>query len=532
MKKTILYFLTLLAAGMLAGCLDNFDEYNRNPNETTDDQLNNDNYLVGSKITGMQNNVVPTEEHLYQFSEILVGDAHAHYDGSTPEWTNRFETGNPPTNWVKAVFVDPITNLYTYYRGIVSRSDNEVILALADVLRVASMHRLTDQFGPIPYTKIAENGGEELTTAYDDQQAVYTAMFGELDAALAVFEANTGLSSEALADYDMVYYGDISKWMKFTNSLKLRMAMRLSYIAPDVARSKAAEAIAAGVITANADNAEFHPVLNRLAMIWNEWQDHVIGADILCYMNGYEDPRREKMFTTVDVTETIPDPDTGQPVEITRQVYQGIRIGVMPASAQAAKTQCSFPLITEQSPVKWMNAAEVAFLMSEYQLRWGTMSEAGALYKKGVALSFEEWGAGKADAYLADATLKPAAYVDPLNGGHGFAAQSTITPVWNDEDTPETALERIITQKYIALFPLGNEAWAEYRRTGYPRLMPIPDDCDKSGGTITPKYGARRVPYPAEEYAENRANVEAAVQMLGGADNAGTRLWWDCKPLN
>ena len=62
--------------------------------------------------------------------------------------------------------------------------------------------------------------------------------------------------------------------------------------------------------------------------------------------------------------------------------------------------------------------------------------------------------------------------------------------------------------------------------------MPIPDDCDKSGGTITPKYGARRVPYPAEEDAENRANVEAAVQMLGGADNAGTRLWWDCKPLN
>ena len=238
------------------------------------------------------------------------------------------------------------------------------------------------------------------------------------------------------------------------------------------------------------------------------------------------------MFTTVDVTETIPVPDTGQPVVITRQVYQGIRIGVMPASAQAAKTQCSFPLITEQSPVKWMNAAEVAFLMSEYQLRWGTMSEAGALYKKGVALSFEEWGAGKADAYLADATLKPAAYVDPLNGGHGFAAQSTITPVWNDEDTQETALERIITQKYIALFPLGNEAWAEYRRTSYPRLMPIPDDCDKSGGTITPKYGARRVPYPAEEYAENRANVEAAVQMLGGADNAGTRLWWDCKPLN
>ena len=113
-----------------------------------------------------------------------------------------------------------------------------------------------------------------------------------------------------------------------------------------------------------------------------------------------------------------------------------------------------------------------------------------------------------------------------------FPARSTITPVWNDADDPETALERIITQKWIAIFPLGNEAWAEYRRTGYPRLAPTPDECNKSGGTVTPKYGARRLQYPTEEYAENRANVEAAAATISGGDNAGSRVWWDKKPLN
>lgn len=518
----------------LTACLGDFDEYNRNPNETTDGELMHDNYLVGSKLTGLENLVIPTEEHLHQFVEILAGDGYAGYAESTLEgWTTKFSTFNPSLEWLKAPFVDVLAQTYPYWRGIVSRTDDEVLLALADVLRVAIMHRLTDQYGPIPYSQVIDNRKESLTVGYDSQQAVYMKMFEELDAALAVFEANRDLSTEAFGDYDQVYGGEVRKWIRFTNSLKLRMALRLSYVDEATARSKAAEAVAGETIEANADNAQFQPLLNRAAMIWNDWKDHVVGADILSYMNGYADPRRAGMFTPVEVTHTVKDPESGEEVEITVQEYHGLRIGITPGNATAAKELCSFPLITEQSPFVWISAAEVAFLRAEYALRWGTMSEAGMWYRKGVQLSFEERGAGKADAYLADQTLKPAAYVDPLGEGHGFAAQSTITPVWNDEDDTETALERIITQKWIAIFPLGNEAWAEYRRTGYPRLMPVPDEGNKSGGTVDPKYGARRIPYPSEEYSENRTNVLDAVnRYLGGKDEAGTRVWWDCKNLN
>ena len=135
---------------------------------------------------------------------------------------------------------------------------------------------------------------------YDKQEEVYMKMFGELDEAIAAFAANTTLPAEAFSRYDRVYGGNIAQWLKYANSLKLRMAMRLSEVKPDVARTKAAEAIAAGVITANADNAAMHAAENRTTLIYNDWGDHRVGADILCYMTGYEDPRLEKMFLPND----------------------------------------------------------------------------------------------------------------------------------------------------------------------------------------------------------------------------------------
>ena len=98
-------------------------------------------------------------------------------------------------------------------------------------------------------------------------------------------------------------------------------------------------------------------------------------------------------------------------------------------------------------------------------------------------------------------------------------------------------MERIITQKWSAIFPLGVEAWSEHRRTGYPRLLPAVED--KSGGTVDLAQGARRLPYPVEEYDKNNANLQEAVQMLNSesqgsrkGDGMGTRVWWDVKPYN
>jgi len=206
--------------------------------------------------------------------------------------------------------------------------------------------------------------------------------------------------------------------------------------------------------------------------------------------------------------------------------------GATPANKSKAVTACSSMLITDTDPILWMNAAEIAFLRSEYELRWGSAVSAQSFYEQGIRLSFEERGVAGAEDYIADEANVPEAYTDPLGVIENNTAlpQSRITIKWKEDAQFEENLERIITQKWIAIFPLGNEAWAEYRRTGYPKLMPAKDN--KSGGTVNSKYGMRRLPYPSEEYSENRTNVEAAITSLGGPDNGGTRTWWDCKPLN
>ena len=521
--QSVLLSVALLG---LAACTGDFEDINRNPNQVTEEQMDALNYKTGTKFKSLQSLVIPVQEHMYQFNESLSGGPFGGYIGATVDtWQTKFETYNPSADWRKWPFANVITETYTPYKGIVNGTEDEVAIAFARLLRVAIMHRVTDSYGPIPYSKLESN--ESVYVEYDSQEAVYTKMFEELDEAIEILGRNTTLPAEAWSRYDGVYYGNIAQWLKYANSLKLRMAMRLSYVKSDVARAKAAAAIAGGVIEANADNAAMHAAENRTTLIYNDWGDHRVGADILCYMTGYEDPRLEKMF--------LPN-DKGD--------YVGIRIGIDVTSKSQAQAKYSNMIVTSSTPYLWINAAEVAFLKAEYELRWGTKDAAKALYEQAIRLSFEDKGAKDADAYIADKTRKPAAYNDPL-GNYSATALSSITIAWEDDSAEgadkaaikERNLERIITQKWIAIFPLGVEAWSEHRRTGYPRLLPAVED--KSGGTVDLAQGARRLPYPVEEYDKNNANLQEAVQMLNSesqgsrkGDGMGTRVWWDVKPYN
>ena len=505
---------------VLTACTGDFEDINRNPNQVTEEQMEALNYKTGTKVRTLQSLVIPVQEHMYQFNESLTGGPFAGYIGATVDtWQTKFETYNPSADWRKWPFANVITETYTPYKGIVGGTDDEVAVAFARLLRVAIMQRVTDSYGPIPYSKLESN--ESLYVEYDSQEAVYTKMFEELDEAIETLGRNTTLSSDAWSRYDGVYYGNIAQWLKYANSLKLRMAMRLTEVKPDLARTKASEAIAGGVITANADNAAMHAAENRTTLIYNDWGDHRVGADILCYMTGYNDPRVEKMFLPNDVGN-----------------YVGIRIGIDVAGKATAMTKYSNLIVESTTPYLWFNAAEATFLRAEYELRWGSEATAQSLYEDAIRLSFEERGASGADAYVADGTSRPAAYTDPL-GMYSASAQSTITIAWAPgAGNFEENLERIITQKWIAIFPLGVEAWSEHRRTGYPRLLPVV--ADKSGGGVDVAQGARRLPYPVEEYQQNNANLQAAIQQLNAeqtngnrtGDQMGTRVWWDCKPYN
>lgn len=520
----LIQYLLLAGAMLGAGGCGDFDLINRNPNEVTKEQLGRDFYDVGSSIKTLQSYVIPTEEHLYQFAELLCGGSYAGYAETTvTNFIDKFSVYNPSEDWNSAQFVTVMKNFYPDYRAVM-RKDNAVAQALARICRVATMLRVTDTYGPIPYTGVVseDNKDESLEVAYDSQEEVYNAFFADLTRAEEQLQANINMSTEVLKLFDGVYGGDLHKWLKYLNSLRLRMAIRISFVNPTLAQQIAEQAVAGGVIETNEDGASLTVAQNRASMVINSWGDHRVGADIVCYMNGYEDPRRAKYFTTVTT-------GTG---EDKKEVYAGMRIGIYTVDQTADEKLYSMQIIKDSDPHLWMNAAEATLLRAEGALNgWAMGGTAADLYAKAIRLSFEERGVTGADEYIADTQKKPEDYKDP-KGQNNSTARSTITVAWEEgtgADVKERNLERIITQKWIAIYPMATEAWAEFRRTGYPRLMPVPEGQNHSGGIINSETMIRRLAYPAEEKSLNNANLQEAIGKLGGPDNGATPLWWDVR---
>jgi hypothetical protein len=178
-----------------------------------------------------------------------------------------------------------------------------------------------------------------------------------------------------------------------------------------------------------------------------------------------------------------------------------------------------------------MTNAEVFFLKAEAALRgWSGAGDAQANYEAGVTASFSQHNADNVSDYLADNTSTPADFVDATNSVNDIPYGSDVKIAFNPSGTNEEKLEQIITQKWIAMFPDGQEAWSEFRRTGYPRIFPVV--INNSGGKIDTDIQIRRINFVANEINTNTENVTTATGYLNGPDNGGTRLWWDTGASN
>lgn len=171
-----------------------------------------------------------------------------------------------------------------------------------------------------------------------------------------------------------------------------------------------------------------------------------------------------------------------------------------------------------------MTPAEVWFLRAEAALRGWSGKDAGTCYEQGVRSSFNQWRVGEANAYLQSDHVA-ADFVDTFTPDYSAKALCLVSPAWDEEASRETKLEKIITQKWIACYPEGCEAWAEQRRTGYPRLFPVL--VNKSNGKIDTRTMIRRLNFPVSIISGNPAQYSALCEYLGGPDTGGTRLWWD-----
>jgi hypothetical protein len=525
-RQNALASILIIASLAISGCTKDFEKYNTNPNALSNDQT----LSIAPTAFG------PIERAIYsnyQRTQNLSADA---YSGYTMSKTN-FGSGSSNLNYAMTdgwnqvgfdepykLIVSPISKMAL--AGIRTKTPDQWGVAL--LLEVEAMHRVTDRFGPIPYTKV----GTSLTSIpYDDQQTVYNTFFKQIDTAvtnLRAFLANPANADPAAADptykyknligaNDGIYGGKYTQWLKFANSLRFRLAMRIVKAAPATAKLQGEIALSApeGLLSTPLDDASIKP-LSAGDYLWQlaEWGDTQMSAAIGTYLTGYNDPRAPVYFK----------PAAGGK-------FVGIRIGsdVSKVTGYNTLSLINETTFTQLAPQLIMTASEMWFLKAEASLRhWTGAGDAKTNYETGINTSMQQWGVSPG-SYISDNTSTQVDYKDPFNSANDAVAISTITIKWNPAGTDEENLERIITQKWLAIFPNGQEAWADYRRTGYPKLFPVVQN--KSAGTIITATQIRRLPYPSTEYNKNTAAVNAAVGILG-PDNGGTRLWWDVNKPN
>lgn len=510
MKKKILNIVLAAAVTpFLCCCTDNFEEYNTNPYEPH--SLNPPMLFATMITTGIN-----VQQNDNQMIDQMVAGPFSGYLTMANSWGGaNFNTFNQTESWNQIPFNTPFEKFYSnYFKLETATGGKGHYWAMAKLLRVNTMLRVTDCYGPIPYSQVA-NG--KTAVAYDSQEDVYKHMFEDLDYVIQMlgeFVDEVG-GLKPLEGYDPVYNGDYNKWMRFANSLKLRLAVRISNVSPELARTKAEEAVKStrGLIDTNDNNAYVgvgaEP--NPLWLVASSWGEIRINATIASYMKGYSDPRSAVYFTTSKLGGDSP--------------YMGMRSG-LEGVKPATYSGYSMPNYEQKDDMLMFCAAETAFLRAEGALRgWDMGGSARDFYEQGVKLSFDQRKVSGADEYLANAVAVPEPFVDPVNPAKcNYTPKTKITIAWNEGASTEEKLERIITQKWIANFPLGFEGWADYRRTGYPEVFPSVSNL--SNGVIDTNRQLRRLPFPLSEKQGNSANVSAAVSMLGGPDTGATDLWW------
>lgn len=524
----------LLLIVVCAGCTKNFREFNTNPTNATEEMMEYDNLSTGVFFSQMEQNIFPTAQppafgdEMYQIVQNLAGDVFSGYMGASNNWFGGVNntTYSLTPSWYSAAFSRAFLGVMPAWLSIKKKTDGVAsakhVFALAQIIKVESIHRTTDMYGPLPYFNF---GNGSLTTNYDGQDAIYNSFFSDLDSSIKVLSdfVQSSPNAKPLAAYDLIYGGDYSKWIRFANSLKLRLAMRLAYVDPAKAKQYAEAAVSNpyGVMSTNDDNAVLKSangvqLHNPLQIICFNFDDVRMGANMESFLVGYKDPRVGAMFNKA--------PDGN---------YHGIRTGINISNKSLYTTPFSTLNVAPETPIRWMSAAEMYFLRAEGAVRGWNMNGTGQnLYQSGIQTSFDQWGAGSSANYVLDSLSKPAAYTDPSNAGNNVSSTSTnlstMTIKWKETDALETKLERILTQKWISIYPDGQEGWTEFRRMRYPKIFPVV--VNNSGGLINSATQVRRLPFPQTEYQSNSAGVATGITLLGGLDNGGTKLWWDKKP--
>jgi hypothetical protein len=459
----------------------------------------------------------------YQIAQNLFADQYAQYFACTATYFPS-DRNVIRMDWVGAAFNPIYTDVVPQLQSIFTAADpKSAEYALANILWVLSFHRVTDYWGPIPYFKA---GVPASSVPYDPQDKIYDDFFKRLADAVTVLKGKT--SEKPYGDFDIMYKGDVNKWITFANTLRLRLALRISKVDATRAKAEAEAAVAAGVMTTSPGEDAY--VLrsvtgddNNGLSIMSDWNEFRMSASMESVLKGYTDPRMPVYFLPAQKTGTYEGERNGLTAT---QLTQAVNLHDANSHAGPRWASPSYGGSSSylSTPQNVMAVAEAYFLRAEGALLgWNMGGSASALYNAGITNSLKQWGItdNTVITNYINSTAVPIAPNDYLN-----SPPVTNVPVKFDAANVAIQREQIALQKWLAMYPDGMEAWADYRRSRYLKLYPVANS-DNPDITNTATQWIRRIPFLLSEKQNNGAEVDKAIQLLGGPDKVTTPVWWD-----
>lgn len=490
--------------------------------------------------------------HKYEHQRSLLIDNYAGY------WTTakaNFAFGSPlPTLYASENgYMNEVFNVsvpvFTDSRPALVSAEKlgaSYLKALALIVQAYGAQELVDFYGVLPMKDLRMWDGRVVKC--ESGPDVYKQILSDLDEAVDILKQSQptaaelamaeGSTDDSLSLFDCQW----QRWVKFANSIKLRMAMNMvDYIDPDptygpdnkpfVAKNIAEEAYNDEIGVLSAGDRDIAYVGDHECCIYwigESWNDIRLNASMENILKRYGHPLLKVWFAENEYP--IKDPSG---VIAPKGIY-GVRSGIMMEDTGNSSSGGYGPFarlseVQQYMSQPLMKVAEVNFLRAEGALRgWNMGGSTKDLYEVGVRSSFVEWGLTDMQAtdYLSTDTIVPVDYVDYYNRSNSIEGRVNVPAKWSEDDTQEVKLEKIITQKWIANFPMGAEAWTTFRRTGYPRIFPVKysnlgnDDVDVEKQIRRLKYGVN-----SDRFALD-FHIDVAV-ALGSQDICGKPVFWD-----
>jgi hypothetical protein len=532
-------------------CTDNYAELNTNPKNVTADIVDPGLLLTNVEWTGV------VENGSYGNGTYGCFCGMDKRDDDAP-----FNEQDLPGMWNFSYEVQ-INNLSNIIQLIEGKSNKDELVnkqAIARILKVWAVANLTDTYGDVPYSESCLPQDQAVfSPKYDTQQSIYADLFNQLTEAAAQLDE----AKESYGSQDLIYNGDVVKWKKLANSLKLRLALRVRFADASLAQQVLGDLSESELITTLADDAyilnntdypehlnpRYFRIVNYSTTQESVWT-HQVMIELLKNDSINMDPRIKLYADTVMASfkgGTSPHGYYFPPYK-----YRGSpTLGLVtvnykyPWGSNTVSQLSDFWRVPVVAPAL-MRCSEVYFALAEAKLAGllpsGFSGTAEQYYQKGIDLSIDwyKWFYNLTAPQMPDLMLDyihNAAYSpgEPWTDAdvQQFLDYKKITdaevsafkgtPMYTLTGTPEEQLEKIINQKIVALYPDEFQGWSEYRRTGYPKVPIGPDEAALKG--VVP----RREPWPTREENINSANYQDALSRYG-TDSRLSKMWWDANP--